>query len=117
MRRTLKQPKKRLDHSPRHDDRTATLITVEIFPECRSPGKAGPSGNSFAIPATRHKLFLSGNNTLRKFVAGLNIDHYREILAVETDPTSGGPICGKSHPLSDRHQGAFKASSALKASG
>jgi hypothetical protein len=85
MRRTLKQPKKRLDHSPRHDDRTATLITVEIFPECRSPGKAGPSGNSFAIPATRHKLFLSGNNTMRKFVAGLNIDHYREILAVETD--------------------------------
>ena len=52
-----------------------------MFPECRSLGKAGPSGNSFAISATRHKLFLSGNDTMRKF----DIDHYREILAVETD--------------------------------
>jgi hypothetical protein len=28
---------------------------------------------------------MSANDTMRKFVAGLNIDHYREILAVETD--------------------------------
>jgi phage terminase Nu1 subunit (DNA packaging protein) len=30
-------------------------------------------------------FFSSGNGTMRKFVAHLNIDHYREILAVETD--------------------------------
>ena len=28
---------------------------------------------------------MSGTDTMRKFVAHLNIDHYHEILAVETD--------------------------------
>jgi hypothetical protein len=37
------------------------------------------------MSASRHRLSLSGNDTMRKFVAGLNIDHYGEILAVETD--------------------------------